>query len=164
MCEMEGINLGKTNQKKKIIDILLSHMLPSPQSKEYLESTASLEEEESGDDGDDPNDEDYDDDKDRNNNPFDNRTWVAAKSRSGMKKKSRSDSPLTQRKIKFESIGSEKRKISSSSTPSSATNSNKKTKPSPRKFSGHSGFQTAVKKTLSDWDRIFKDGQGKNSK
>ena len=60
---MEGIDLGKTNQKKKIIDILLSHMLPSPQSKEYLESTASLEEEESGDDGDDLNDKSGDQNK-----------------------------------------------------------------------------------------------------
>ena len=38
-------------------------MLPSPQSKEYLESTASLEEEESGDDGDDLNDKSGDQNK-----------------------------------------------------------------------------------------------------
>ena len=111
MCEMEGIDLGKTNQKKKIIDILLSHMLPSPQSKEYLESTASLKEEESGDDGDNPNDEDYNDDNDKNNNPFDDRTWVPAKSRNGKKKKSRTNSPLMKREIKFDIIGSEKRKV-----------------------------------------------------
>ena len=121
MCKMEGIDLGKTNQKKKIIDILLLHMLPSPQLKEYLESTASLKGDDSGDDGDNPNDEDYND-----NDAFDDQTWVPAKARSQNKKKSRMNSPLRKRQIIFDCMGPEKSKVLSLSDPLSPTNPNKK--------------------------------------
>lgn len=161
---MQGIGLGKINQKKKIIDMLLSHMLPSPQSKEYLQSTASLEDDESGDDGDDPNDEDYNDDDNSNADPFDDRMWVTAQGKSGKKKKSTKNSPLRRREINFDSVRSEKRKVSSSSGPSSSTNPIKRNKKSSRNFSGHSGFQTAVKMSMSEWDKMFKDGQGKKRK